>query len=531
MSGVGPFSHVTQNWSVAKPAVRGRYGMAVSQCGEASQVGAAILEAGGTAVDAAVAMALALATCEPWNSGLGGIGFGVFREASGKVWSLDFGPVSPHAILPEHYRLTGEKSLDIFGWPKVEADRNVHGPLSFCLPSGVAGLGRLHESFGRLPWRDVVAPAVALARRGMAVDWFSTVKISQVAHYLRLYESTARIYLPNGLPPVGAEKGNAKFLSQGGLADTLAQLQDEGWRGFYRGGLAEALVADIKDVGGLIDADDLASVDATLTPAATIEWEGCRVHLPPVESAALMLRDVLHALRPGARRDGEWFAALARALLSAVHNRIESNADEERDPKRESCTTHLNVTDATGQTIALTNSLLGLMGSAVVLPRTGVLMNNGMMWFDPRQGRTNSIAPGRRPQSNMLPVICELADGGILSLGGSGGRRILSAVASCLCDIVSFGLTPEQAAHAPRIDVSAIGEIVADRRMDEAVVAALSEVANVTFCEHAAAPLNFGCPSMLHYGSDGATGQPDVMTPWSTAIAARPPKTSGSAAS
>lgn len=521
MSAAGPFSHVAQAWTVAKPAARGRYGVVVSQCGEASQAGAAILEAGGTAVDAAVATALALATCEPWNSGLGGIGFGVLREGFGKAWSVDFGPVSPRAIRPEHYRLTGENSRDIFGWPKVEADSNVHGPLSFCLPSAVAGLGRLHESFGRLPWRDVVAPAVALAQRGMAVDWFSTVKISQMAHYLRLYESTARIYLPNGLPPVGAEKGNAKFLFQHGLAETLAQLRDEGWRSFYRGGLAEQVVADIRDVGGLIDADDLGRVDATLTPAAAIEWQKCRIHLPPAESAAFMLRDVLHALGPHAARDGDWFATLAKALLSAVRNRIESDADLERAPKRESCTTHLNVTDASGQTIALTNSLLGLMGSAVVLPRTGILMNNGMMWFDPRPGRSNSIAPGRKPQSNMLPVVCELADGSVLSLGGSGGRRILSAVASCLCDIASFGLTPEQAAHAPRIDVSAIGEIVADRRMDESIVMALSQVANVTLCEHAAAPLNFGCPSILHSGPDGATGQPDVMTPWSTAIAAR----------
>lgn len=516
-----PSEHLTQNWSVTKPVAQGRRGMVVSQCREASVIGAEVLEAGGSAADAAVATALALATAEPWNSGLGGIGFGVLREASGQVWSLDFGAVSPRGIRPEHFRLTGEESPDIFGWPKVEANRNVHGPLSFCVPSAVAGLGRLHDAFGRLPWREVVAPAVKLARRGMAVDWFSTVKINQMAHYLRLYDETARIYLPNGLPPVGAEKGNPRFLSQGHLTESLAQLQDEGWRSFYRGGLAEALAADLKEVGSVIDAEELAAVDATLAPAQSVRWGKCRVFVPAPESAAPMLADVLAALEPGDLRDEQWFASLARALLAAVRQRIKGVSDSHTPEARESCTTHLSVADGSGQTVALTNSLLGLMGSAVTLPRTGILMNNGMMWFDPRPGRPNSIAPGSRPSANMLPIICDIGGGRTLALGASGGRRILSAVTSCLADIAAFGMTPEEAAHAPRIDVSSLGEIVADRRLNENVIGALAEVAKVALCEHAAAPLNFGCPSILMTEDGGAIGQPDVMTPWSAATAAR----------
>lgn len=511
----GPSSHVTQNWEVKKPTAEGRGGVVVTQAGAASTAGVEILEAGGTAADAAVAAALTLAVIEPWNSGLGGIGYGVVRDAEGHMRSLNFGAVAPHGATVADYPLTGEESGEIFGWPKVEEDRNVHGPFSFCVPSAVAGLGTLHDTYGRLSWQRVVEPALNHARVGMAKDWFSTVKISQMGHILQKYPDTARIYLPNNLPPVAGEKGNPLHLKQGNLEHSLELLANEGWRSFYEGDLAERILRDFATVGSPIDRSDLLATEAVWEDIAPVSWGGHKIYLPSDETAAGVLRQVLDVLEPPKTRDASWFKDLSAALMSGARGRIDGTQTTER----ESCTTHLNVVDSQGMTISFTTTLLGLMGSGVVLPETGVLMNNGMMWFDPRQGRPNSIRPNVRPQSNMLPMIAETRDQRVVALGASGGRRIISAVINCLADVAELRMSPHESAHSPRIDVSSSNEIIVDRRMSESVIEALSKVGKVTVSEHAAAPLNFGCPSVLEISEGVAIGQPDVMTPWSAASA------------
>src|SRR5690348_18399478 len=138
--------HLTQNWDVRKPPVSGRGGIVASQSGTAARVGAEVLAAGGTAVDAVVATAFALAALEPWNSGLGGIGFMVVHPAGAdRAEVVDFGPISPGGLDPALFPLTGETHTDLFTWPKVADDRNVHGPLSFMIPSAVRGYARAVE--------------------------------------------------------------------------------------------------------------------------------------------------------------------------------------------------------------------------------------------------------------------------------------------------------------------------------------------------------------------------------------------------
>src|SRR5215208_1495123 len=129
--------HRTQNWHLRKPAARGRAGMVVAQVGAAAEAGVAILDAGGSAADAAVATAFALAAVEPWNSGLGGIGFAQVMAPDGPAETFDFGPVAPGALEPGAFPLTGRMKQDLFVWPEVEGDRNIHGPLSFVIPSAV----------------------------------------------------------------------------------------------------------------------------------------------------------------------------------------------------------------------------------------------------------------------------------------------------------------------------------------------------------------------------------------------------------
>src|SRR5882672_6650517 len=161
-----PAPHITQNWHLTKPGASGKRGMVVSQSKAAAQAGVAVLDAGGNAIDAAVATALALSTVEPWNSGLGGIGHAVVHRAGAKrAETVDFGPTAPAGLDPSRFTLTGRMTADLFAWPEVEGDTNIHGPLSFAIPSATAGYAHMHSTWGKLPLQEVIAPAIALAKR------------------------------------------------------------------------------------------------------------------------------------------------------------------------------------------------------------------------------------------------------------------------------------------------------------------------------------------------------------------------------
>src|SRR5688572_16484692 len=182
--------HQVQNWHVRKPPARSRGGIVASQNRIAAQAGARVLAAGGNAVDAAVATGFALAAVEPWNSGLGGVGFMlVYSAKQGRVSVVDFGPVSPGGLDPAAYPLTGAGSTtrDLFTWPAVKDDRNVHGPLSIAVPGHPDGLGLALEQFGTMKLADALKPAIELAEQGIAVDWFLTLKVATMAKELARY--------------------------------------------------------------------------------------------------------------------------------------------------------------------------------------------------------------------------------------------------------------------------------------------------------------------------------------------------------
>jgi gamma-glutamyltranspeptidase/glutathione hydrolase len=519
-----PPAHASQHWRLAKPAARGRRGMIASQSRAAAEAGLAILDAGGNAADAAVATAFALASQEPWNSGLGGIGFALLAGPGLAPTTLDFGPVSPAGLDPAAFPMTGRMKQDLFAWPEVEGDRNIHGALSFAIPSAVAGCALLHEAHGRLPLAEVLAPAIALARRGLPQDWFTTLKIANAAAVLRLYPESARIYLPNGLPPVTPYQGTPGFLRQGALAETLERLARHGLRDFYEGGIAADIAADVREMGGVLSPADLAGCRARFLPSVVAPWRGRVLHLSNGLTAAPTFRRVMALMEAadwsGSEPSAGWYLAFARAMQRAYAERLEGLGEAE--PKgADSCTTHLTVCDAEGLMVSMTTTLLSSMGSRVVLPRTGVLMNNGVMWFDPRPGTPNAIAPGRRPLTNMSPVIAADAAGRPqLALGASGGRRILAAVFQTLALVAGFGMDPEAAAHHPRIDVSGPEGLTADRRLPAEVLAALAEAGPVELVEHAVLPVNFACPNLIAIGADGwRAGITDAMSPWSAALA------------
>jgi gamma-glutamyltranspeptidase/glutathione hydrolase len=191
--------HLVQNWTVRKPVARSRGGIVATQNRIAGEAGAQVLAAGGNAIDAAVATGFALAAVEPWNSGLGGIGFMlVYLAKERRVHVVDFGPVSPRALDPADYPLVGGgvTTRDLFTWPTVKDDRNVHGPLSIAVPGHVDGLGTALEKFGTLSFADALQPAIGLAERGIAVDWYLTLKVATMTRELARYDSTRAVWLP-----------------------------------------------------------------------------------------------------------------------------------------------------------------------------------------------------------------------------------------------------------------------------------------------------------------------------------------------
>lgn len=528
-----PPPHLTQNWQVTKPAATGRRGIVVSQSRDAALAGVAVLDAGGNAVDAAVATALALATVEPWNSGLGGIGFAlVHRAGEPRAEVVDFGPRAPRGFDPAAFRLTGRMTNDLFAWPEVEGDINIHGPLSFAVPSAVAGYAHMHGRWGRLPMSELVAPAVALARRGLSQDWFTTLKITNAAPVLRRYAESARIYLPGGLPPAPPYQGTPGYFRQGNLPDTLERLATAGLRDFYEGEVARMIADDAREVGAVLSIEDLRHCEARILPSQQLEWRGHTWQLATGLTAAPTLTRVIEGMRDAPYRaapDAPWYAALARAMKAAYAERLAGLGDTEagavpsEDKEAETCTTHLTVCDAEGTMVAMTTTLMSSMGSRVVLPRSGVLVNNGMMWFDPRPGTPNSVAPGKRPLTNMCPVILREGGAPVLAAGASGGRRIMAAVMQMVSCVADFGMTPEVAAHLPRIDVSGVDTVNADQRLPADVLDALRADGPVEVVEHGVLPVNFACPNLIvqRPGEGGMTrtGMSDVMSPWSAAVA------------
>jgi gamma-glutamyltranspeptidase/glutathione hydrolase len=222
--------------------------------------------------------------------------------------------------------------------------------------------------------------------------------------------------------------------------------------------------------------------------------------------------------RVGAQPDAGWYLALARALKSAYAQRLSSLGDAEPQAA-ESCTTHITVADAEGTMAAVTTTLLSSMGSRTVLPTTGILMNNGVMWFDPQPGQPNSIGPGKRPLTNMFPVV--LRDGARpwIAAGASGGRRIMAAVLQMLYFVAEFGMSPEAAAHQPRIDVSGPNHVTADRRLAPDIIKALEADGPLQIVEHAVMPINFACPNLILQADGVRTGISDAASPWSAAVA------------
>jgi gamma-glutamyltranspeptidase/glutathione hydrolase len=411
---------------------------------------------------------------------------------------------------------------DLFAWPEVEGDTNIHGPLSFAIPSSAAGYAHMHAARGKLPLSEVIAPAIALAKRGLPQDWFTTLKVASSASVLRRYKESARIYLPDGLPPVAPYQGKPGFFQLGALADTLEHLGRTGLRDVYDGDIARSIIADVRDLGGVLSAEDLQSCQARTLPATQFPWRGHTLQLAGDLTAAPTMVRVLEQMataETGEVPDAAWYVAFAHAMKTAYAERLAGLGEADR-LAAETCTSHLTVCDQDGTMVAMTTTLLSSMGSRMVLPKSGILMNNGVMWFDPRPNQPNSIGGGKRPLTNMSPIILRNGNRPWLAAGGSGGRRILAAVTQMMSFVTEFGMNLDQAAHYPRINVSDPGYISADRRLPQDIIEALIADGETEVVEHGVMPINFACPNAILSNEDGSRlGISDAASPWSAALA------------
>ncbi len=512
---------------VTKCAVRSAGGIVAAQSRRAAMIGARVLAGGGNAVDAAVVTGLAIGALEPWMSGLGGGGFMIVAPADGSSpQAVDFGMVAPAALDPADYPLAGGAGGGLFAWPAVEDDRNIKGYGSIAVPGHVDGMRLALERFGTLSWAAALAPAITQAEAGLPLDWFATLGIAVAAAELLEFPAVRELYLPGGLPPVPPAEGESGALPLGNLARTLRRLAAAGPRDYYEGDIARALVAELQAGGSRIALDDLGAYRAIVRPALEFSYRGLAVATAPGLTAGPTLAATLDRLsrRLPCQRDlaggpgpADYFA-YAESLDEAYEERLATMGHAAPAP---SCTTHLSIVDRDGMMVALTQTLLSRFGSKVLLPATGLLMNNGIMWFDPRPGGPNALAPGKRPLSNMCPTVVGRGSRPWFALGASGGRRILPAVAQVLSFLADFGMTLEEAFRQPRLDVSGDGRVTLDDRLPAEVEQAIAARLPVVRGAVSAYPVLFASPSAVLRDTAAAVnhGMADIASPWSGAVA------------
>ena len=507
-----------ETWSIKKPPVVSEHGLVASQHFIASNVGANVLREGGNAIDAAVAASLSIGTVEPWMSGLGGGGFMlVYVAAEDQVYAVDFGMIAPENLNEADYPLVGGNASDLFGWPAVQDDRNLRGFPSIAVPGYVAGISAALQRFGTRSWAETITPALALAEEGMIADWYATLMISTAAKDLACFPESARVFLPSGYPPVGEWGAAPPRLKLGNLGKTLRRLHDAGPRDFYQGEIADSLLSELSEGGNKISGEDLKNYAATILPADMGTYRDATVHVAPGLTAGPSLLTALEQLgryTPETAPDANAYMAYAESLDAAYSERFETMGHND-DSKAPSCTTHLCAVDRDGNFVALTQTLLSLFGSKVMLPGTGILMNNGIMWFDPRPERPNSIAAGRRPLSNMCPTIVT-HDGQRTALGASGGRRIMPAVFQLLSFLVDYKMDVGTALAQPRIDVSGNEIINIDNKLITPIQKRLAEKFSILASQHGVYPSLFACPNLVSSPLTGGSqiGAAFIPSPW-----------------
>ena len=472
----------------ANAPFRASNGMVVSQNDIASRIGVAVLEEGGSAVDAAVATAFALAVTHPTAGNIGGGGFLVYRPAEGKPVAYDFRETAPTGSHPEMWLEDGEYSFQ----------RHHMSHMSVGVPGTVAGLYMAWQDEGRLPWKRLVEPAVALARDGIVVTHGLAASLERVLPRMRKYPASVAQFSRDGEPYQPGDR-----LVQTDLADSLQRIADAGPKGFYEGRTAELIVAEMARGGGLITLEDLANYTPKRREPVRGSYRGYEVlSMPPPSSGGTILIEMLNVLEGYDLAESGFgttatlhrmaetmrraYADRARFLGDPDFNpdlpvkRLTSKryADELRatiDPDQASTsdptrftwpveseeTTHFSVVDKDRNAVSLTYTLEWGYGSGIVVPGGGFLLNNEMGDFNAGPGLTNDqgligtpanlAEPGKRMLSSMSPTILA-RDGELFMVTGTpGGRTIINTVLQTILNVVDHGMSAQAAVDAGRV--------------------------------------------------------------------------------
>lgn len=520
---------MTHNFSttqiIRKDVLATKEGIVAAQHKIAARAGADVLRAGGDAIDAAIATSFAIGVVEPWMSGpLGGGMMTIWRAEEAKAYTIQFGMSAPMDLDIREYPLDpAGMASDLFPWMRVQDDRNIYGGTAVAVPGTVEGMVTAHKHFGKMPWKDLLAPSVGLAREGLLIDWYASLIIASATRNLSRDPDAAEMFLIDGQWPniSGWTALSHARLDQGRLADTLERLAIAGGRDFYEGDIAAAMVKDLGAKGSRMSMADLNTYHATLTPTVSVNYRGGIVHAPAGLSAgsdlAYALSLMQDAFEPGSEPDSESYAALSSSLSRAYERRL-ATAGDRADPRQApTSTTHFSVVDRHGNMVAVTQTLLSIFGSHVISPSTGLLANNGIMWFDPEPGKPNSLAPGKDCLMNVCPTIGE-KNGSRFAIGASGGRKIMPAVANLVSFIMDFNMDVSQAFHHPRIDNSGGGTVVADETLSDTILSRLSGQGPLVTAKRSVFPYAFAVPAGVMREGDINTGCTEIMTPWGDAV-------------
>ena len=487
-------------WEMAGRAVPVSAAQAMVVTGHplATEVGRAILERGGNAIDAAVAVAFALTAVLPAAGNIGGGGFIVYRDSSGSVSALDYREAAPLAAWRDMY-------LDATGNP---TEQSLTGRLASGVPGSVAGLYEAWRRYGRLDWAVLVAPAVTLAE-GHVIDASRSHSIAADAERLGRFPASRAQFLVDGRAPAAGSP-----FHQPDLARTLRLIADSGPDVFYRGQIADLIVAEMLRGHGLITRADLAAYHPKWREPVRITYRGYTVYsMPPASSGGVTLGQVLNilegydslppfgstallhleteAMRRAFTDRNRWLGdpdfvqmPLERLLSKSYAAQLRAQIDPARatptprfdpGPPAGANTTHYSIVDADGNAASVTTTLNNGFGSAVTVTGGGFLLNDEMDDFATApgkpnlfglvQGEANAVAPGKRMPSAMTPSIVLDPEGHLyLVLGAPGGPRIITAVYHVISNVIDHHMNLAAAVEAPRLHHQALPDTISLER-------------------------------------------------------------------
>ncbi len=466
-----------------------KHAMVVSAHHLASKAGVDVLKSGGNAVDAAVAVAYALAVTFPEAGNLGGGGFMTIRLADGRTAFIDFRETAPQAATANMY-------LDAQGKPVAAMSRR--GYLAAGIPGTVAGLELARGKYGTRPLAALIAPAVSLARDGFVLDQGDADMLADGAEDFRKDPPSAAIFLNHGQPWQAGDR-----LVQAHLAASLQAIARGGPDAFYRGDLARAMVSASRHGGGIFTMADFARYRARELPPMTCDYRGYRIiSAPPPSSGGVVVcetlnilegypmgalgfhsaqgtHDVIEALRrayhdrnlnlgdPGfvtvdvAHFTDKAYAGALRAGITPDKATPSASLPAPGAAHEGSSTTHFSIVDAAGNAVSLTYTLNDWFGAHVTPPGTGILLNDEMDDFSAKsgaanmfglvEGPNNAIAPGKRPLSSMSPTIVTKGGQLVMVVGTPGGSHIPTGVLQVIMNVIDYDMTLQEAVDAPRI--------------------------------------------------------------------------------